>query len=344
MNFLHITDGDKKFIPSYIEFIKCYFDEENHEFIVYSRFKERSLQETQFIRLNRVQSFLEVRKKIKNANMVILHGLLDFHLVSNLFFMPQKTKFLWLIWGGDLYSYLHRYKSLKNFLRHFLRRMFIKKIGKVGSYLKGEVSIARKFFGFNGKWEKCLLYTSNSNDEFFRIKKVKFKSNIDRILVGNSGYATNNHLEIFQKLFTFHNSRNFKVICPLSYGNHKYIEKVKASGYKYFGNQFVAKDKFIPYIDYLNFLNEIDIAIFDFSRQLGIGNIIPLLCLGKTVYMRHDIEPAQTLLRIGFKIGDSTANITSRLPSSDLEQNIMLSRQEFSSANLILSYTSIGFY
>ena len=41
MKFLHITDGDKKFIPSYIDFIKDNFNEGNHEFIVYSRFKKK---------------------------------------------------------------------------------------------------------------------------------------------------------------------------------------------------------------------------------------------------------------------------------------------------------------
>ena len=85
MKFLHITDGDKKFIPSFIDFIKNNFHEGSHEFIVYSRFKKRKLNGIRFLRLNNLRSLFEVRKKIRGADGVILHGLLDFHLVLNLF-------------------------------------------------------------------------------------------------------------------------------------------------------------------------------------------------------------------------------------------------------------------
>ena len=103
MKFLHITDGDKKFIPSFMDFIKNNFHEGNHEFIVYSRFKKRKINGIQFLRLNNVFSLFKVRKKIRGVDGVILHGLLDFHLVANLMLMPRKATFYWLIWGGDLY-------------------------------------------------------------------------------------------------------------------------------------------------------------------------------------------------------------------------------------------------
>ena len=343
MKFLHITDGDKKFIPPLIDFIKRNFDESRHEFIVYSRFKKRKLSGIRFLRLNNLRSLFEVRKKIRDVDGVILHGLLDFHLVANLMLMPRKAKFHWLIWGGDLYCYQHRKKSLKNYVRYLIRKLLIKRIGNVGSYFYGEVALAKDVFGFRGKWEKCLLYTSNASDAYFPKKRLASNSTCTRFLVGNSGYEANNHLLVFQKLHSQKEFRDFKVICPLAYGNSIYIKEVIARGNDLFGDKFEARQSFLPHQDYLNFLQEIDIAILDSSRQMGFGNIVPLLCFGKTLYLRHDIEPAQTLLKIGFRIGDAKSPLITKLAPAEVQQNITLSARAFSTNNLISHYKSFGF-
>lgn len=343
MKFLHITDGDKKFIPSYIDFIKDNFNQGNHEFIVYSRFKKRKLNGIRFLRLNNIRSIFEVRRKIRAVDGVILHGLLDFHLVANLLFMPQKAKFHWLIWGGDLYCYQHRKKSLKNYVRYLIRKLLIKRIGHIGCYFYGEAKLAKDVFGFRGKWRKCLLYTSNASDAYFPKKRLVSNSNRTKFLVGNSGYEANNHLLVFQKLHSQKEFSDFLVICPLAYGNAIYIKEVIDRGNDLFGGKFEARQSFLPHQDYLKFLQEIDIAILDSSRQMGFGNIVPLLCFGKTVYLRHDIEPARTLLKIGFRIGDVTSSRITKLSPSEVQQNIALSAREFSTNNLVLHYKAFGF-
>ena len=78
-------------------------------------------------------------------------------------------------------------------------------------------------------------------------------------------------LLVFQKLHSQKEFRDFKVICPLAYGNSIYIKEVIDRGNDLFGDKFEARQSFLPHQDYLNFLQEIDIAILDSSRQMGFG-------------------------------------------------------------------------
>lgn len=54
--------------------------------------------------------------------------------------------------------------------------------------------------------------------------------------------------------------------------------------------------------EYLNFLAEIDIAIFAHERQQGMGNILTLLELGKKVYLKKNTTSWKFLNEIDLKI------------------------------------------
>jgi len=60
----------------------------------------------------------------------------------------------------------------------------------------------------------------------------------------------------------------------------------------------------MPFEKYLEFLGEIDIAIFAHKRQQAMGNTITLLGLGKKVYMRSNITPWQLFKDIDVKVFD----------------------------------------
>ena len=104
------------------------------------------------------------------------------------------------------------------------------------------------------------------------------------ILVGNSAYPTNNHLEVFDKLKD-HDLTGRKVVVPLTYGNDTYREKILKIGQEMLG------DSFDPIIDHLSltaYLEKVDrcgIVIMNHARQQAVGNITNALWEGKTVYL-----------------------------------------------------------
>ncbi len=49
----------------------------------------------------------------------------------------------------------------------------------------------------------------------------------------------------------------------------------------------------MPFEKYMQFLEEIDISVFNSDIQIAMGNIITLLGLGKKVYLRKDITTWQ---------------------------------------------------
>jgi len=104
-------------------------------------------------------------------------------------------------------------------------------------------------------------------------------------LLGNSGFPTNNHLDIMIRLSKM-KKQNFEIICPLSYGPPIYINKIIEKGKMFFG------DRFIPLLDFLNpdkyfgILKQIDLAIMYHNRQQGMGNVQILVYLGKPICMK----------------------------------------------------------
>jgi hypothetical protein len=105
---------------------------------------------------------------------------------------------------------------------------------------------------------------------------------------------------VFKKLKQY-KDENIKIFVPLSYGNQQYAEEVIAKGQEIFGNKFIPFIDFMPFEAYLEFLSDIDIAVFAHKRQQAMGNTITLLGLGKKVYLdsktvqfdffkKHDVE------------------------------------------------------
>ena len=82
------------------------------------------------------------------------------------------------------------------------------------------------------------------------------------------------------------NVKNFKIICPLSYGPPNYINRVVHEGERLFGENFIPLLSFLEPEIYYHILNQIDLAIMYHNRQQAIGNIILLIYLGKPLCMK----------------------------------------------------------
>jgi len=195
------------------------------------------------------------------------------------------------MWGGDFY-----FPETQS----WIKKQVIKRMGHFITYIKGDYELVKQWYGAKGKYHECFMYTSNLYKEYDIQLKTHDTINIQ---IGNSAGPTNNHLDILEKLKKF-KDENIKIFAPLSYGDEETAKKVSAKGEELFGEKFIPLTEFIPFEKYLEFLGEIDIAIFAHKRQQAMGNTITLLGLGKKVYMRSDITPWQLFKDIDVKVYD----------------------------------------
>jgi hypothetical protein len=101
-------------------------------------------------------------------------------------------------------------------------------------------------------------------------------------------------------MLSYFKDKEIRIICPLSYGGpDDYAEQVKRKGSELFGSRFIPLAHFIKPDEYSSLLADVDVAVMNHNRQQGLGNILPILFLGKKVYLRKDTSSYQFLKRLG---------------------------------------------
>ncbi|QQK59346.1 TDP-N-acetylfucosamine:lipid II N-acetylfucosaminyltransferase [Shewanella sp. LC6] len=330
---LHIAGCDK-FIPPYIQFVNENFNSEEHDFIINSGMASGELQSSSNIYFSGNSTFSKLKHyfhliiEMHQADKVIVHALFNIKIVQILFFAPWLLKkCCWVIWGGDLYTYQLGKRNKKWQINEFFRRPVIKRIGHLVTYIEGDIALARKWYGATGKYQECLMYTSNLYKEYEVSENKKTSINIQ---VGNSADPSNNHIEALEKLLPF-KDEDICIFVPLSYGSKEYAKQVITQGKELFGDKFKPLREFMPFEEYLSFLGSIDIAIFNHKRQQAMGNTITLLGLGKTVYLRSDTSQWQFFETKGIKIGD--VEMFNSLERYETKENIKIVKEYFSQKN-----------
>lgn len=210
--------------------------------------------------------------------------------------------------------------------------------------------ILRKNYGAKGKYINCLPYPSLTFDKsvlaFFEKYEKNSRGGKIKILVGNSGWETNEHFFVFKKLSEYLKGRKdiVEIICPLSYGDRKYIESVVSYGKSTFGNNFVPLLNFINLKDYLKLLFSIDIAILYNNRQEGMGNLIWLLGFGKKVYLRRSTPQWELFSSLGIKVFDFDNDFNLDIFDDELKKNSEIIQKFFSLERLKKDWERIFYY
>ncbi|WP_168175734.1 TDP-N-acetylfucosamine:lipid II N-acetylfucosaminyltransferase [Nautilia sp. PV-1] len=315
-----------KFIPPFIEFVNKHFDSKEHLFIFIGRKNTQyEIQEYQnIIWIDKKTKVFSLLRYLYKADKIIIHGLWNRHFLKILYLNPWLLKkSYWIMWGGDFY-----FPEKQS----WVKKQVIKKMGNFITYIEGDYELVKKWYKAEGNYYKCFMYPSNLyKDVSFDVEK-KLNRNII-IQIGNSADPTNNHFEILEKLSKYRDE-NIKIYAPLSYGDIVYAEKVIKEGKKIFKDKFIPLTDFMQFDKYLEFLNNIDIAIFAHNRQQAMGNIITLLGLGKKVYMKSDITPWQMFNELGIKVFDVENIKLSLLDEKTKKENIEKIKIHFSEENL----------
>lgn len=267
-----------KFLAPFIDFVDENFGRYNHHYVFITSEKyEYGLtpeHKVEFLHTDN-DIFITLLKYMKMAKKIILHGLWRDKVDILLYFNKKLLKkCYWVMWGGDFY-FPEKQTWFRNQIIKNIRNFITLNIYDF-EYVKN------KYFTFGTLW-KCPFYPKNL---FKEISTFKVNQKL-KILVGNSATITNRHEEIFNLLTNLEN-KEFEIYCPLSYGDKIYANKIIQLGKLLFKNDFHHIDTLLTPQDYLDFLETIDLAIFNHNRQQGGGNIISLLGLGKTVYLNRE--------------------------------------------------------
>lgn len=272
-----------KFIPDFIKFIDKNFNPQDHSFILFGDIKKFPVEPRPGIiyarRFRRITALIQMIR----AQRVILHGLYYKKFTRVLQFFPNLLKkCFWVIWGSDLYAYQ------KHSRHDSYERARAKVIGKMGNFIThvhGDYLLAHEWYSASGHYHPCFAYPSNTFKEL-RLPPIH-KKHIT-ILAGNSAAKSNEHEDLFEKLYPFRNE-NIVIICPLSYGDASNAQVISKLGNELFGDKFIPLLEMQPLEEYQKLLANVDIAIFAHKRQQAMGNTISLLGLGKKVYLRTNV-------------------------------------------------------
>ncbi|MBD7911777.1 TDP-N-acetylfucosamine:lipid II N-acetylfucosaminyltransferase [Clostridium cibarium] len=346
---IHIFPHEK-FTASFIEMINKNFESNDHIFLVFKKAeyltKDKSFDYDNVFFYNSEKDVILHLNKIPGKKKLILHSLfwgkdLFLYFISNMRLLKNSY---WVLWGADLYNYLmnSRYNKWE-----ILRRMIIKRIGNIITYVEGDYILAKKWYKTKAIYYSG-FYPYLIDTELINSKhKVKLSREKIAIQIGNSADPSNNHIEIIDYLSKY-KDKNIEVICPLAYGDKEYTKDVIQHGKKVLGNKFNEQVKFLSYEEYVNSLNDIDIAIFNHKRQQAMGNILTLLYMGKKVYIRDDISTWSFLKSININVFEISGikkedEFFSLIDECKTNENRNILEVEFSNKKFISDWSKVFF-
>lgn len=291
MKYMHVIWNDK-FSEMFIKFLNNNFDPNEHHFVYMGGLNPNEFPITEgpniFYNRSKLKSYFYFLRKIYTSDKIYIHGLFNPHVVLLLFLQPWITKKCnWIVFGGDLYTYKKPKLTIKSKIYEMMRRGVISRFGSISTLVKGDYELVKKWYITKAKYNEAKYLNLDRIeylDKLLKNSSNKLKKEYVSIIIGNSATATNNHKEVLDYISKF-KSEDIRIYCPLSYGNKQYGEEIIEYAQNIFGEKFVPILNYMDLFEYMDFLNNMDIGIFNNDRQQGMGNISSLVYLGKKVYL-----------------------------------------------------------
>lgn len=241
--------------------------------------------------------------------------------------IPNKNKFQYLVNRSWKLLTDKEYSVCKPTVAN--RREAFKASNFIHTHVKTDFKNVQKTFELNAKW---------SNFSYYTVEDYEFNQSIpspNKILVGNSATASNNHLEVFQICKKKLKNNSFEMICPLNYGDKNYAHEIEKQGELLFDNSFNALRNFLPLEEYNNIQSACGIVIMNHYRQQGAGNLIASLLFGAKVFMNKRSPLYQHFKQLGLHIYDvekdlNQNQLTSNLEKQEIEQNRAILKEYYS--------------
>lgn len=321
---------DEKFINSAYKQFEAIYPGRNYFYIISpdKNQKFRFVEQKMGINKSTIPDFLnDVLPHFKKGEAIIFHSFpkLFYPIVWSL---PEGIKCVWFCFGFEVYNDVN-YFAPKNLLDKITASEFPSTSQnwkmKAKESIRPLVRLMKpnlKLSAFEMKKSaiKKLDYLGSSFDEEFNaiLKMIKMRKRnfsfwyyplediVDvsklglpgkDIIIGNSGFMSGNHLDVFEKIKPYR--LEGKIIVPLSYGISSYIKQIVASGEIIFRGKFHPLTEFYPIEEYNKILSGCGIAILNNKRQQAVGNTIALLWFGSKIFLSKKNPFYLYLKRIG---------------------------------------------
>lgn len=303
---------------------------------------------------------------LQKAKWVFAHNLLSPYKVELIRGLSPGPRVHWLSWGGDLYCaprvryaiygprtwrYLAGRLTLKGrILREVSQRspalsaifdrwalggdgtLFraiqtaVSRIDSASAVVDAESALIAEHFSSHIQY---FPFVYGSLEDYVAVGTPPDPSAVveeDSILIGNSAYPSNNHVEAFESLAASGVAHAHRIVVPLSYGDLEYARYVIQMGRYYFGSRLEPLTQTLPLDQYLAMISRCRLAIMNQARQQAVGNLIALLYLGKSIFMHPRSPVLHTLRDWGVELFVTGADDFSRQPDVQRNQTLLATR------------------
>lgn len=264
-----------------------------------------------------------ISRDLGGYDVAIIHSLnpVWYKTISRL---PKGMPVVWIGWGYDYYDIIYGAREklllpltrndmqenmpqkspidkLKDIIRKSLvlidKKSVIRRVDFFSPVLPGEYRLVKD----KHQEEKFPEYSSWNYGEIEEtlekdLKDARVTGN--SILVGNSAFSENNHMDSFSLLSEL-GVNDRKIVVPLSYGEPRYRDLVMVKGRKLFGDRFSPLVEFMPLMDYVKTLESCGFVIMNHLRQQAVSNIIIMLHMGAKVFLRKECPTYEFFREIG---------------------------------------------
>ncbi len=239
------------------------------------------------------------------------------------------AKIIWCVWGEDhLYPSSKVNKGIYNKFREVIGLLLrwksnrkIKKIHAIGIGFEydaiavrqkfGDIKILRTEYGY----KKGRLSVIDSASKFVNKEK---ESSPYKIMIGHSAYPHLNHIKILDLLEKFKNE-NIIISLVLSYGDECYATKVENHAKELFNDKVEIIKEYMDFKAYLDYLNSVDVWIFDYLGQNALGNFYILLYLEKKIFLNNN-----SLLMLAARLEDLEVYNIDNIDNMDFSEFIAM--------------------
>jgi len=302
--YLHFITDDKFFTPM-VEIIETAFDMKEHVFIIYSfnganqnnrydvwdKYLELSEKYGNIIIVDEWYNLKGIDNQVvlenalmktQNVEKIIFHSEWFSPTIKDFFSRDEmleqvKEKGIWIVWSGNVGKDKESEKNIEQVLKYcnVCAALTDNEFQRLSECVKLEI----KQHFYNG-----LSYSRMIDRPVMRKENRK-------VLLGHSCFRYNNILEAIEILEKFKEVIDVYVVT--SYGDEDYIDEVMLLGNKIYGEHFHAVNEFMPYQEYVEFLNEMDVAVWGEDVAAGNTTLQILFWLNKKVYLKENAYKLQ---------------------------------------------------
>lgn len=229
-----------------------------------------------------------INKYAPMCKWIICHSFADF---KDVFKIKPKylKKILFRYWGGGFGFQYKKGQLIQNLVKIpaniELKRRF-NSFAAIGIAKNLDIMILKNHLKIDRYYR--MPYTNVNSESILERARDKGceKDGVINVALYHRGTPEGNHITILKKLEHF--GDKIRVYVPLSYGDGKYIEKVKAYIKENSPENVIVVDKFMEYEDYVDLINRMDIGIFDCTTSTALGNVAVYLYLKKKMILNRE--------------------------------------------------------